>query len=257
MKRFIYAADLHFGWERKNGHKVPLHDIRALNAMLAFAKDFKPDVFIWGGDALDCGVISHHNHGKPGATEGMKLIEDAKEGRKAFIEPVEKLMGAKGRLVYIIGNHESWLTDLTDKIPALEGLLDVRSVLGLSPRWKIVPQGEAYSLGKLTFIHGDQLSGGEYVAKAAVIAYERSVRFGHFHTMQVYTKSSVLDYKNAKTGIAVPCLCGKNPLYTESAPNRWLQGFLYGYVDDNGNFSDTVVVILDGRCIVGGKVYKG
>lgn len=255
MKKFIFAADLHFGWERKAGKKVPLHDLKALGAMLAFAKDFKPDYFIWGGDALDCGIISHHNHGKPGATEGMKLIEDAAEGSKAFIAPVEAL-GKKTKLVYITGNHEAWLEDLTDKLPALEGLLDVRSVLHLSDRWQLVPQGEPFNLGKLTFIHGDQLKGGEHVAKAAVITYERSVRFGHHHTLQIYTKSSVLDYKNAKTGIAVPCLCSKTPRYGEGAANRWIQGFLYGYIEDSGNFSDSVVVILDGKCIVGGKVYK-
>ena len=257
MKKYIFATDLHFGWERKHGHKVPLHDAKALRAMLAFAKDFKPDVFILGGDTLDCSVVSHHNHGKPGATEGLKLIEDAKEGRKAIIDPIERLMGPKGKLIYIIGNHEDWLTDLTDKIPALEGLLNVRTLLHLSDRWKIVPNGEAYSLGKVTFIHGDQLSGGEHVAKAAVISYERNVRFGHFHCFQTYCKSSAVDYKNGKTGIAVPCLCGKNPAYTAGSPNRWMQGFLYGYSEDNGNFSDSVVVILDGKCIVGGKIYRG
>src|SRR3990167_8174418 len=221
--------------------------------MLAFAQDFKPDVFIWGGDGLDCGVISHHNHGKPGATEGMKLIEDTSGGHAAFIKPVESLIG-KGKLVYIIGNHERWLIDFTDKYPALEGLLDVRSLLKLSDKWEVIPQGQAYNLGKLTFIHGDQLKGVEHIAKAAVVTYERSVRFGHHHCYQAYTKSSVLDYKNAKTGIAVPCLCGKTPRYGEGAANRWIQGFLYGYIEPNGNFSDSVVVILDGKAIVGGKI---
>lgn len=255
MEKFIAAFDLHFGWERKNGHKVPLHDTRALNSMLAFAKDFKPDIFIWGGDALDCNAISHHNHGKPGATEGLKLIEDAQEGRKAFIEPVEKIMG-NGRMVYITGNHERFLTDLSDKIPALEGLLDINTLLKLN-KWTIIPQGGAFNLGKLTFIHGDQLSGGEHVAKSAVFSYERNIRFGHYHSFQTFTKSSALDYKNAKTGVCVPCLCGKNPKYTKSAPNRWIQGFLYGYIESNGSFSDTVVVILDGKCIVNGKQYRG
>lgn len=254
MKRFLFATDLHFGFERKAGHKVPLHDIKALNSMLAFASDFKPDIFIWGGDALDCGSISHHNHGKPGATEGLKLVEDAVEGRKAFIEPIEKL---GGKLIYMIGNHEKWLTDFTDKIPALEGLLDVRNLLHLSDKWSIVPQGGAFNLGKLTFVHGDTIKGGELVAKNAVIAYERSIRFGHHHTFQAYSKASALEYKNAKTGVAVPCLCGKSPRYNEGTPNKWVQGFNYGYILEGGNFSDSVVVILDGRCVVGGKVYKG
>ena len=256
MKKFIATYDLHFGYERRNGHKIALHDPKAWGAVLAFAKEFKPDTWVMGGDMLDCGVISHHNHGKPGATEGLKLLADAKEGHETFIAPVEEIVGKKGNLIYITGNHEDWLTDLTEKIPALEGFVDLSTILKLK-NWNIIPQGGAYKLGKLTFIHGDTVKGGEHVAKNAVVNYERSIRFGHHHTYQAYTKCSAIDYKNAKTGMAVPCLCTKNPKYGEGAPNRWCQGFLYGYIEDGGNFSDSVAIILDGRCVINGKVYKG
>lgn len=255
MKKFIATYDLHFGYERRNGHKIPLHDTQAWNTVLAFAADFKPHTWIHGGDMLDCGVISHHNHGKPGATEGLKLVADAAEGWKAFIDPVEKIVG-RGDLVYLIGNHEDWLTDLTDQLPSLEGLIDLDTLLKLK-RWQVVPQGGAYNLGKLTFIHGDTVKGGEHVAKNAVVNYERNIRFGHHHTYQVYTKNSALDYKNAKTGISVPCLCSKTPKYGEGSPNRWVQGFLYGYIGDGGYFNDTVVIISNGQCVVNGKVYRG
>lgn len=255
MKRFIATYDLHFGYERIGGHKIPLHDLKAWNTVLAFAKDFQPDVWIHGGDMLDCGVISHHNHGKPGATEGLKLLADATEGRAIFIEPVEKIVG-KGELVYIVGNHEDWLTDLTDQLPSLEGLIDLDTLLKLK-RWKVIPQGGAFNLGKLTFIHGDTIKGGENCAKAAVIGYERNIRFGHFHTHQTFTKNSALDYKNAKTGVCVPCLCSKTPKYGEGAPNRWAQGFLYGYMREGGFFNDYVANIVDGTCTINGITYRG
>lgn len=224
--------------------------------MLAFAKEFKPDTFIWGGDALDAGVISHHNHGKPGATEGLKLREDATEGRKAFIAPIEAIVPKAGDLIYMVGNHEDWLTDLTDQIPALEGIIDLPVLLKLD-RWKVIPQGGAFNLGKLTFVHGDTVKGGEHVAKNAVVNYERSIRFGHHHTFQAYTKNSALDYKNAKTGICVPCLCTKTPKYGEGAPNRWTQGFCYGYIGEGGTFHDYIAIIVDGKTVINGKVYKG
>ena len=255
MKRFIFCADLHYGFERRNGHKIALHDEKAWGAVLAFAKDFKPDVWIMGGDMLDCGVVSHHNHGKPGATEGLKLLADAVEGRELFIKPVEEIMG-KGELVYLVGNHEDWLNDLSDKLPAIEGLLDLSSLLKLK-RWKVIPQGGAYNLGKLTFVHGDAIKGGEHCAKSAVVGYERNVRFGHFHSHQTYTKNSALDYKNSKTGICVPCLCGKKPKYGEGAANRWSQGFLFGYVWEGGFYNDYVVTIIEGKCVIGGKLYRG
>lgn len=255
--KFIFACDLHFGYERKGGHKVPLHDARALNAMLKFAADFRPDTFIWGGDALDCGAISHHRKGKPGQTEGLRLLADATDGRKAFIEPVEEIVKKGGDLVYMVGNHEDWLTDITDDQPALEGLVDIGTLLKLGKRWEVVPQGGIYRLGKLCFVHGDTVKGGEMVAKAAVINYEESIRFGHHHTAQLYTKTSPIQNKLAKTGVAVPCLCTKDPKYGEAAPNRWVQGFNYGYIDEKGFYSDYIAFIIDGKVTINGKTYSG
>lgn len=255
MERFIATFDLHYGHERRSGHKIALHDPKAWAAVMKFAQDFKPHTWIHGGDMLDCGVISHHNHGKPGATEGMKLLADATEGRAVFITPVEQLIG-KGQLVYIVGNHEDWLTDLTEQIPSLEGLVDLPTILSLK-KWTIVPQGGAYSIGKLSFIHGDQLKGGESVAKAAVIAYERSIRFGHFHTYAAYSKTAAIDYKNGKTGISVPCLCTKSPKYGAGAPNKWMQGFNFGWVNDDGTFTDYIPTIINGSFIWNGRRYKG
>jgi metallophosphoesterase superfamily enzyme len=253
MEKFVALFDSHWGYERKNGHKVPLHDEKAINVALRFVKEFEPDHIILGGDILDCGSISHHNHGKPGAVEGFRLMGDAKELRKALITPLEAV-GAK-TLTYIVGNHEDWLTDLVNMIPALEGIVDVRSLLDLGQKWKVVPQGESHRLGKLVFIHGDQVKGGEHSAKWATAAFEANVRFGHHHTYQVYTKTSALE-SNGHTGIAVPCLCRKNPNYGGGSPNRWMQGFLWGYVNGPENrFNDYVSIIINGTTIVNDKVY--
>lgn len=204
---------------------------------------------------LDCGCIAHHNDGKPGAVEGFRLLADAKDLRAALIDPLESFK--LKTYTYITGNHERFLTDLSEKIPGLEDLLDVRRLLNLSDKWKVIPQGGLHRVGKLVFLHGDTVRGGEQAAKSAVIDYERNVRFGHFHTFQVYTKTSPVDHKLAKTGIAVPCLCTKDPKYGEGKPNRWVQGFLYGYLHPDGTFNDTVVVITEGKATIHGKVHKG
>lgn len=255
MQKFIGLWDLHFGFERKGGHKVPLHDTKALNVALAFMKDFKPDHVILGGDILDCGCISHHNHGKPGATEGFKLLSDANGLRDALITPIEKIT-PKAKKVYIVGNHERWIADLEQQIPALEGIINVESLLKLDSTWKVVPQGEAYKLGKLMFIHGDQVKGGEHSAKWATLAYEANVRFGHFHTHAVYSKIAAFD-TNGHNGIAVPCLCRRNPNYGGNSPNRWAQGFYWGYLQNDGTFSDYVTVIINGQATINGKTYVG
>lgn len=255
MEKFCALFDVHMGYERRAGHKVALHDERALNVALNFMADFKPDHTILGGDILDCGVISHHNHGKPGATEGFKLIADAEECWRTVIKPVEGL--TRGSLTYLTGNHEDWLTDLSDQIPAIEGIIGVKPLLKLGSRWTVKEQGEAAKLGKLVFIHGDQIRGGENAAKSAVISYERNVRLGHFHTYQTYTKTSAVE-SISHTGIVVPCLARANPRYNEGAPHKWLQGFLWGWVGGpEGSFNDYVTVIVNGRAIINGKTYKG
>lgn len=254
MKKFVALFDSHFGYERRNGHKVALHDEKAISVATQFIADFKPDHTILGGDILDCGSVSHHNHGKPGATEGLRLLEDAVGCRKAIISPVEA--ATKGSLTYIVGNHEDWLTDLVDQIPALEGIVDVKSMLKLGSRWTVVPQGEAHKLGKLVFIHGDQIKGGEHSAKWATVAFEANVRFGHHHTLQIYSKTSAIQ-SNGHTGICVPCLCKKGPKYGGGAPNRWVQGFLWGYIHDDGMFNDYVSVITQGKAVINGKMYQG
>jgi hypothetical protein len=87
------------------------------------------------------------------------------------------------------------------------------------------------------------------------LAYERNIRFGHFHTFQAFTKTSAVDMYG-HTGIAVPCLCHKNPNYGGNSPNKWMQGFLWGWIDkETGGFNDYVTIITHGKAAVLGKVY--
>ena len=254
-ERFVALFDLHWGYERKGGHKVTTHDPHALSCALQFMEDFKPHHTILGGDMLDCRAISHHTKGKAGQVEGLRLLGDAVELREALIEPVERL--TKDRLVYHYGNHEDWLLDLIDEVPALEGVVEPEALLKLSKRWEIIPTGGVSKLGKLAFIHGDTVKGGQHPAQAAVTNYERNIRFGHFHTFQVATKTTPVD-ANGHTGIAVPCLCRNGQRYGGGAPNKWMQGFLWGYVGCTDNtFNDYVSVIVNGKVTINGHTYKG
>ncbi len=257
VRRFAAIYDLHWGYESKGGHKKALHDERAWDTTLKFLSDFKPHDIILGGDILDCGVISHHNHGKPRKTEGFRLLAHATECAEKVIKPLEDVQCGTddGRREYIIGNHEDWIEDLLDADPGLEGLVDLKKLLHLQ-RWNVTDQGGGVQYHKLYFIHGDTVFGGEHVAKAGVLHYERNLRFGHHHTYQVYTKTSPIDHEVAKTGVALPCLCSKDVGYMERKPNKWVQGFLYGYTTPKGPFGETVAIIINGQLVTNGKVYK-
>lgn len=254
MEKFVALFDLHYGYEiNSSRHKVPLHDSKALSVAMQFIKDFKPDRVILGGDMLDCGSISHHNLGSAGKLEGLRILADAKGLREKVLDPLE---ATSASLTYMLGNHESWLDQLVEKVPSLDGIIQAEHLLKLD-NWNVVEQGGIHKVGKLVFVHGDNITGGQYCANKAVVDYEANVRFGHFHTFQAATKSTPVE-ANGHTGIAVPCLCRKSPNYGNKAPNKWMQGFLWGYTGGpNGSFNDYVTVIVNGHACVNGKQYVG
>jgi hypothetical protein len=254
MQRFLALFDAHVGFEPSQGRLKALHDSRCLDAVLGFASDFKPHHLILGGDMLDCGPISHHRKGKVGELEGLRLVRDA-EILQNYIEGLEATTTGTGRRIYHLGNHEDWLAQLTDELPGMTGLLDIKHLVKLPQKWEVVPQGGVSKLGKLHFLHGDQISSTVNPAKWAVEAYEKSVRFGHFHTYSAYSKIAALS-DTGHTGVAVPCLCKKDPNYGGGSPNRWVNGFLYGYVDEKtGHYTDSVVTMVNGKFMALGKKY--
>lgn len=255
--RFVSMFDIHYGKERlSGGHYKPIHNLKAITPIFKFMEDFKPNAFVFGGDQIDFGEISHWNKTKKLSTEGLKLIDSLDGFKRDILDEVDKRLPKKATKIFHIGNHTDWLFDLIDANPALEGVLDLDKALNLTKRgWKIIPLEGVSNIGKIHFIHGQQIKGGDNIAKQAVLAYDRNIRFGHHHTYQTYLRTSALDTKDMKTGVAVPCLCRRDLKYGEGAPNRWGNGFLWGTVYPNGNFHDQVSLITDGTFYANGKSY--
>lgn len=256
--RFIACGDIHCGFERQNGRKQPVHDLKSWAALVEFAKDFKPDAWVFGGDQLDCAPVSHWNGAKKKSIEGLRLLEEFQTFDKEYLTTADRLLPRDGTKIFHFGNHERFIDDFTETNPGVEGLVEIESNLNLVKRgWKIVELGKSSNLGKLHFLHGDKLGGGDNYTKKAVTECERSVRIFHHHTYQATTKVSALDVKDRKTAVGIPCLCLKNPGYAREKPNRWLSGFNYGYIHEDGTYNDYVPIITNGRMTVEGKTYKG
>jgi hypothetical protein len=255
MRRFLFTTDMHVGWQTHNSRVEPIHDLRAINTVLKFAQDFKPHVWIQGGDNLDCGPVSHWLKDKKRSAANLDLSRDVDEYIREVHKPINEIMAGKER-VFMLGNHEDWLSQFAEREPSVGELFKIDKLLPLK-NWQIIPQGGHYGLGNLKFIHGDVLTNSQYMAAQAVQRSEESIRFGHFHTYQVMPKHKMLDSSQFKTGIAVPCLSTTNPSFLRNKPNQWMQGFLFGYVLPDGTYNDYVVVIVDGKCVVNGKVYRG
>ena len=222
--------------------------------MLKFAQDFKPDIYIAGGDNLDCGPVSHWLKHKKASIADLDLRKDCEVYTKLVLHPVNKLMGEKKKF-WMIGNHEMWLQDAIEENPGLKRVLDVRNLLNLDG-WEVVEQGEHIKLGHLHFIHGDTLPNVKNLASVAVERYNCSIAFGHFHTHQSFMKHTMISEK-PMMGSAIPGLCRVNPNYAMNRPNQWAQGFGFGYLQNDGDYTLYTPIIINGRFSAEGKVYKG
>lgn len=255
MRKFIFSPDKHVGWQAKNGELTPLHDAKAIKAMMKFAQDFKPDVWIEGGDNIDCGPVSHWLKHKKRSIANLDLRKDCKEYTKLVLEPISRI-GSISEKYWLIGNHEDWLEEFGEENPGMASIVDPRNLLDLED-WDVIESGGNVQLGHLNFVHGDKIGNVKNVADRAIQLYGRCVAFGHFHTNQVHPKHEIIDVEAPKIALCVPGLCNKNPGYMENRPNQWMKGFAYGYVFDDGNFNIYTAVIVDGRFAAEGKVYRG
>ncbi len=262
---FMALFDIHVGFERiKTGGKEVVrttHCVPAINAALKFARDFKPQALILGGDQLNCGEISHWLKGKPRLVAGFNLRKSMDMLDALVLKPFDSILPDNAIRIWHEGNHEAWIQDHIDQNPGTEGLLEPRNYLKLEKRgYKIYEQGQVSNLGKLHFVHGDVvLRNGSTVnpAKTLVMAYRRNIRGGHLHTYSAAVDTTPVDATDTHTGIIVPSLSTRNPAFVKNNPNAFIQGFLYGYVYPDGNFCDTVVIVTKGKFTANGRIYDG
>ena len=250
MKTIIALYDLHY----------PLYEPACLSVALQLAKDYPPDIFILGGDNLNCGSVSSHG---PSPKEKIDNPMDKEfEGfNRDILQPIESLK-IKEKILFV-GNHEMWLYDYMAANPQLGDDLDFVKRLNLKERgWKIIPYKQFYHVGKLCFHHGDwrpNRKGNSYGAKHhAMKALEisgKSVRYGHLHTLQLHTIIRQAKQQSPMTGMCIPCACLFDQPYLEGAYTAWLQGVYLGWVRDDGSFSDYSLVLTKGKTTFAGKTY--
>lgn len=256
MQKFVISPDKHYGFEKKHGKLMPLHDQRAIDAHLKFVSDFKPDYYIEGGDNLDCGPVSHWLKHKKASISDLDLTKDCELYTKEILKPLDRMLKPTAKRFWHIGNHEEWLTDAIEENPGLKTTLNIKQLLDLKG-WNIVEHGESTKIGHLHFVHGDTLSNVKNIAAIAVERYNCSIAFGHFHTHQVFVKHTMLSSAQPMMAVAIPALCNRNPNYAENRPNQWVKGFAYGYVQPNGDYTMFVPIIINNQFSAEGRVWKG
>lgn len=236
---------------------LPHEDPQAVKCALKILEWYKPHTVVILGDFIDFESVSHWMKDKHKSNEGLRLADDYKVGN----ELLDKITKHCKRLVYITGNHERFLEDAMERNPELIGTIELDKGLKFDERRKkgldIIyhPRyGDCHNIGKLWFTHGSYL--GQHHAASHVNNYERSVVYGHTHTVQSHVKISPIDVEDKHIAISLGCLCKRNPKFMQSKPSGWTHCLGVGMVGANGDFGIDPVIISKGVARYGGKIFK-
>lgn len=243
---YVIASDLHF----------PKVNRPSWRCLLDFISRNKVSGFVFLGDQFDNQDISHHTKGKPGLRRRGRFHLDEVEFESQILRPLEKLLPAGCKRIWIEGNHDNWSLELGEEQPELIGKLYRPDNLTLADRgWKVVPLGRAIRIGKLWYAHGETLSGQNH-AKKAVETFCRNLVYGHFHSPQSWTKVLPQDQSQRWMAQCLPVLSDINPAYLEGKPNSWVPGFgVVLYHGPEKAFNLYPIVVTNGRCAFGTEVY--
>jgi len=179
----------------------------------------------------------------------------------------------KARFLFVPGNHEHWLyyaamyyprigipwptnkevkkvgfkTDLAKQADSVLAFILKRVLHAQKYRMEVLNYNEHLEIGKITYIHGHQLTG----YKNTISKYpNKNIVFGHFHTEHRETGNNGGDTSRVIQHTHVPCMTGLAPGYLKDKSTRWLNGFYIADVLPNGLFDGRVKKILGGKVMV-------
>ena len=222
-KRFIVAADNH-------GDMV---DPQAKAAIMAFARDFAPDIAVHLGDNWD---FRNLRKGASDDEKASSLEDDWEQGRE-FLR--EFLSHGKTTRVFLRGNHDERVWRFRESATGLlrdyaaDGIKRIEGILKQA-RATMLPYDAAdgiYRMGKLAMLHGYHVGVGAVRQHAAIYG---SVIFGHVHTIE----SSPVASTSPAEARSIGCLCRKNMSYINAKTGklRWSHGWAYGFLFDDGSY---------------------
>ena len=245
VKTVFIVPDLH----------APLHDPQAVETALKICKAVKPDATVFLGDVIEAEGVSEHIKESVAA----RALADLGEEFDSFNGLFDKFTAYSNEVLITKGNHCDRLRKYADQHPEVASLVNFEKNIHLKERRKdgkkirICEYNEALNIGKLWFTHGTYT--GDTAAKKMVMAYQRSICFGHTHSFSTFTWTSPIDVRDKHTAYNLGCLCSQNPGFMRNRPNAWTHMVAVAYIRDNGCFNMYPIGIFDGVAVFNGKVY--
>jgi hypothetical protein len=250
MKRIVVLSDM----------QIPLHDKRAIKAVIKFVKDYEPDELFCVGDEADCLAPARWSKGY--VAEHSNLQRDLDETTRIMAEFREALGDYPFHLMR--SNHGDRIQRYAEKYaPAFSSLRDLKyeKLLGYrdldityhNKLWSFAP---GWVMG-----HGDEGPTSRYAGGTAMALAKKigmSVLCGHTH------KLGLLHFNTSYNGKVTSSLYGfevgnmmdlKQATYLKGGSANWQSSFGILYID-KGKVTPIPVPIINNSFVVEGKTYK-
>lgn len=233
----------------------PIHDVRAYEIAMQFAEDFKPDIFVNGGDLGHFGGVSHWNKTKYKLRQDYPVKVDldccyAHHKKQREINP-------DAEIYTLEGNHEEWIDYYLDDHPEMVGYFDYKKDMGFKEfNVKYVSQkAQPLKIGKIRFIHG--WFAGIHHAKKHAEHIHNNVVYGHAHDMQSHTPKNIDSHRRFMSWCVGHLSDESKAEYLRNRPTNWMLGFAVFYVDtQTGAFTLLPIPMPNYQFMFGGKLYK-
>lgn len=283
LKRALIYPDIQVGFRRhpRTGDLDPFHDIKALEVAMMISADFNPDLVINLGDFLDFPMF-----GRFAQEPGFQLTTQATIDEGYEILHKQKAVAPNADHVLFEGNHDIRLQNFIlqnaaaafgiqrANLPESWPVLSVQNLLRLDELGVTYvdgyPTGEYYINERLKCEHGRKVAPRGKIANKIVTDERVSVITGHNHRIEsVYKTTSIRDGAKVNLGMTLGCLCridGAVPS-TKSGMDAygrvthcyedWQQAVgVVEFVEGDGPFSVTPVLIHEGTAVYDGKLYQ-
>lgn len=240
--------------------QVPFHDHRTLDVVLRYASENYYDGCIQLGDFMDWDFCSRWSADNARKAEGQRFLSEYITGN-AVLDQIQDAARNKNpdcHLIVLEGNHDWRIQNVIDKTPALSGLIDVESNLRFKERnalfWRYWVHRKPIIIGKAHFIHGDYI--GVHHAKKTADSYHRNVFYGHTHTLQAYTKTTLAEDSVQCWSLGTLSIFDLE--YMGKRPSSWMQCFAEFFIQPDGSFNHYVTNVIDHSfTAIDGQFYQG
>jgi len=232
----------------------PYHSEYAVDIACKILEDYKPDIAINGGDAVDMYGVSRFDR------DPDRFINSIQKEIDVFHEVQWRFMDAAPTQWYLLkGNHEDRLRKYLWRNPELHSLrsLQLPAVLGLDIF--DMPMINELNIGKTTFRHGDIIrKHSAYTGKALLenVGYSHSEFCGHTHRGGLHYKTTG---NGMVQGVECYCLCDISKADYTRDPN-WQMGMVVVEVHNGRPFPELIPFHGEGSQMFArwrGKEYVG